>query len=67
MIEVTEEELAGNKVSISGSYYGIEVNGILFKNGEETDCLVIYSQGHGGDPFRFQYHNILRLKTRKKM
>ena len=63
LIDVEEKMIGENKVSISASYYGITVNGVLSRNGEKADCLVVYSQGHGGDPFRFQYHNVLRVKV----
>ncbi len=47
-------------VNISARYYGISVNAVLTKTKKiNSDCLKIYIQGHGGNPFDFAYHNEL--------
>jgi hypothetical protein len=39
--------------------YGLTVSGVLTKAINSKKCLRIYIQGHGGDPFKFEYHNEL--------
>jgi hypothetical protein len=39
--------------------YGLTVSGVLTKAIDSKKCLRIYIQGHGGDPFKFEYHNEL--------
>jgi len=47
-----------SKTRISTKYYGVSSNAILTKgNNSEKKCLLIYIQGHGGNPFNFDYHN----------
>ncbi len=49
-----------NKIKISTNYYGIKSKAILTKNFKNKKrCLRIYIQGHGGNPFDYDYHNEL--------
>ena len=48
----------GNKTKISTKYYGVSSNAILNRaNDLKKKCLLVYIQGHGGNPFDFDYHN----------
>lgn len=49
-----------NKILISTNYYGVKSNAVLTKNSQQDKkCLRIYIQGHGGNPFDYDYHNKL--------
>lgn len=51
-------------VTLSGedataSFYGIAIKGKLRRAVENASCLLVYHQGHGGNPFDFAYHESL--------
>ncbi|MDO6460161.1 hypothetical protein Q4485_05600 [Granulosicoccaceae sp. 1_MG-2023] len=48
----------------SASYYGIEIKGRLRQAPDSGDCLLVYHQGHGGNPFDFDYHEALWQQAR---
>ena len=52
-----------NKVEVSTKYYGITNNAVLTKNSQKSNCLRVYIQGHGGDPFNYSYHNKILNRT----
>jgi len=49
-------------------FYGIGIYGVLSKSSNDSNCLIIYNQGHGdgirailnGNPFNYSYHNKIR-------
>ena len=47
--------------TISTKYYGVNYNAVV-STSQKSSCLIIYIQGHGGDPFNFEYHNEIREK-----
>ncbi len=53
---------------ITANFYGITVNANLNKSNinKNTSCLIIYNQGHGGNPFKFQYYNELKDQVLEK-
>jgi len=58
IVRISEKEVSENKYELSAKLYGIEVTTGLNKTpcGNST-CLRMYVQGHGGDPFSYDYHN----------
>ena len=53
-------ETSDNKIYISTNYYGVKSNAILTKSLKpKNKCLRIYIQGHGGNPFDYDYHSKL--------
>ena len=47
-----------NRIKISTKYYGILSNAVLNRDYSlKNNCLLIYIQGHGGNPFDYDYHN----------
>jgi hypothetical protein len=49
-----------NFQEINIKYYGINIKGIFKKSQLDKQCLRIYIQGHQGDPFSHNYHNVLQ-------
>lgn len=58
---IREEYLGDDEYQITAQFYGIKINGIVSKT-HNANCLTVYIQGHGGNPFDFDYHNRLRDK-----
>lgn len=58
-------EIKDDKIIYSINYYGINVKSILSKTKTKTKCLIVYIQGHGGNPNLFGYHNSIKSKYTK--
>lgn len=66
LIEINTYKKDKNSDYITLKLYGIKVTGILTKAKNSKKCLAIYIQGHGGDPFNFDYHKkIIKLFNKK--
>lgn len=58
MVKLTEKRISDTKYEITAQIYGIPITAELNKTEkQDAKCLRIYSQGHGGNPFNFNYHN----------
>jgi hypothetical protein len=63
-VELSRQEKSLSEDIINASFYGIQVRGVLaHAGGHKKKCIVIYNQGHKGNPFEFKYHNLLRKRT----
>lgn len=53
--------LPDDSIIYKASYYGLNSFGIFrqAKIANKNKCLLIYNQGHGGNPFAYSYHNEL--------
>ena len=61
-IQLNTDYLSEKKEKIQASFYGITITSILEKADNST-CLRIYIQGHGGDPFKFDSHKEIRKSS----
>ena len=62
-ITVTAQPPNSIEEKIVASFYGIKITGILKKTTlKSSECLIVYTQGHGGNPFDLYYHNELRKR-----
>jgi len=59
LINITQEPRDEMSDLLKIKIYGLTVSGVLTKAINSKKCLRIYIQGHGGDPFKFEYHNEL--------
>ena len=56
---------ADSTFNITTKFYGIETRSVFAKKDSAT-CLIVYIQGHGGNPFDFSYHNTIRSESISK-
>lgn len=62
---VTFEEVSQSSTisDVYATFYGIRVHGILQRvSSNRKSCLIIYNQGHGGNPFKYEHHNVIVKK-----
>ncbi len=59
LINVINEKINDKSERITTKIYGNKINAILTYASEQKNCLRIYIQGHGGNPFSYSYHNKL--------
>jgi hypothetical protein len=60
--DILTEPINKNSKKIMSNIYGINTNAILTFSSNSNNCLRIYIQGHGGNPFHYSYHNKLMAK-----
>tara|TARA_B100000900_G_C20552452_1_gene705339 strand:- start:394 stop:1500 length:1107 start_codon:yes stop_codon:yes gene_type:complete len=58
-LKVIKKEINENSEKITTKIYNNEINAILTYASKSNNCLRIYIQGHGGNPFFYSYHNEL--------
>ena len=56
----TEMDSQSNEITYTSNLFGSKYKTNLYKSNNETSCLKIYHQGHGGDPTSFKYFNLLK-------
>lgn len=56
---IRREKLNDNSEKIITELYKNKITSILTHASKSKKCLIIYIQGHGGDPFEYSYHNEL--------
>ena len=59
LINVINETINDKSERITTKIYDNKINAILTYASEQKNCLRIYIQGHGGNPFSYSYHNKL--------
>ena len=59
LINVINETINDKSEKITTKIYDNKINAILTYASEQKNCLRIYIQGHGGNPFSYSYHNKL--------
>jgi hypothetical protein len=59
-LRVIERNLDNKIKEISVKYYGVNARALFAEASPSKQCLRIYIQGHGGNPFEFYYHNDLQ-------
>ena len=59
LINVINEKINDKSERITTKIYDNKINAILTYASEQKNCLRIYIQGHGGNPFSYSYHNKL--------
>ena len=45
---------------LMGTFHGVSTYGVLEKSQQESNCLLIYHQGHAGSPYSFPYFEELK-------
>ena len=56
---ISKEKISNNSEKIITEIYENKINAILTYSSKSKNCLRIYVQGHGGNPFHYSYHNEL--------
>mgnify|MGYP001320578281 FL=1 len=59
LTNVIYETINDKSERITTKIYDNKINAILTYASEQKNCLRIYIQGHGGNPFSYSYHNKL--------
>ena len=59
LTNVIHETINDKSERITTKIYDNKINAILTYASEQKNCLRIYIQGHGGNPFSYSYHNKL--------
>ncbi len=59
VVKISAHEAGPLEVEITAQVYGITTHAILTKAPQGASCLRMYIQGHGGDPFGYDYHAAL--------
>ena len=50
----------GDDIILQTTYYGVQSKAVLSETPHPGSCLRVYIQGHDGDPFDAEHHNLLR-------